>query len=532
MMHPLQRIIVIFACLVGSVCWAEPVAGNNNAGNDSGGFQPKTCAAIYAKDCRRDLTFDPVIVRQCMQHGFDPPSSCRKNQGRSAGVRVGGSSGFSYGTIQAPEKPPGVVGARPSANIEAIHRSMGKPRLSGNFCMLFPGFDICKLLRELFQKRQQDPTLDPTPPNLLCPAKNDTSPRYGTKQALRAGSFSLTCGGAVPLSTYEVTVTRNADRIAITEYGSPYLWLYKRSGNSYMPNGANPVKLPSYLCKAGIKTVDLTAPIAQFITYDANAENITLRLKPRAKIDAGESEEILPEYDLDEPEKFLIIPIVGDVVNVPEDCAEESKYFMDIKQSRADIAIESAVNDGCEGSVQQCAGLPIAPAPTQSCDVISYPAGNTCPQRMQYVVVDRPNLVHPPGAVANLRKIDGRTALMSATVEGSKIYMQTETYVRFGSTAPAITLPEGGMLLMADGKRLNMLAPATINPSTKQLTLTGGGQLLSAGATLIKEFPAGSTIAAPNPVLPLTVHVRRSMKMPPGFELPTQPAPYIQLPAQ
>lgn len=89
---------------------------------------PRAMAADSVADCDKLMSVapndsykqNPDDVHQCILRGYDPPVKWRRNEGRSAGVRVGGSGGAHVGIIQGPERSPYANGADPSASAAAI----------------------------------------------------------------------------------------------------------------------------------------------------------------------------------------------------------------------------------------------------------------------------------------------------------------------------------------------------------------------------------------------------------------------------
>lgn len=528
------------------------------------------CAAFLNADCRKDLSMDPAEVQECISRGFDAPITCRKDEGKSAGVRVQGSSGFQYGTVQAPENPPGAMGAKPSVSMSTIQRSFGFPPWPGFPCKLPGGIDLCAA--GLTPSKPVDPN-DP------CPARSDTSGLFGAKQPLKAGTTPLNCGGAVPLTTYELTLNKSPDQLATTEFGSFYLWLYESNGSEYKMVTPKAVQLPTILCKEKIdpvtgramvdtithktlylRSVDLTPPIAQMITYSSTSPSLTLRLQPRdaeAMSDPAtvtQWKKLKPPYNEGDPEKLLVIPIVGSSLKMPSipkfhsvdnttspaenlytDCALESDYYKEASDSKMDFSIESAVNSGCESNPTLCAGQPAEPGPDSSCDLVTVrPKGTysstVCDGKTQYFVLDRPNLYFPPGSEAKATAIEGRTPLLVATPKNAQVYMQSATILRVNKTAPDLVLKEGGTVVLPDKSKLAMLPSVTIKATSGTVVLTGGAKQISAGGNLIKQYGPGSTFTIP--AFPLRVSVARSMDIPEGYMLPTQADPYVQLPVK
>lgn len=500
-------------------------------------------------DCRQTNNMDPKIVKACIMRGYDAPATCRKHGGLSSGVRVEGSTGFSYGTVQAPETSPAVTPVRAATDSNTIKRSFGRPAWNGNFCNLPGGINLCP--------NGAPPVTQPT--NSLCPEKDDTTGMFGDKLTIGASTntLQLPCGAALPLTSYEVTLNKNPTRIATTEYNGYAIYLYRKSGANYTQAGAgdfemdapqqvqgapplpvytpvtsNPIPLPHHLCTNGIKSVDLTPPIAQMVTYSTSLSSLVIRLRPRNSQEMTQYPQPIPTFDPDAPEKFLILPIENNKVKIPRDCSDANTFYRTLTDTEADIVIESAVNTGCESSPAQCtaSGGVAAPAPNQSCDVVNIMLGGTCAGKTQYVVLDRPNMVYPANSNPTFTHIQGRTAVLAPTVQGSHIFMQSNAILRLGSTSSPVVLNEGGSMKLSDGTRIEMFAPTTLRPANNQLVLTNGGHRVNGSGNLIQNYPAGTTMSPPNPIVPWTVKVNRSIGMPVDYMVPTQPEPYAQKP--
>ncbi len=507
------------------------------------------CLKLNVHNCRTSISIDPEEVRQCVMRGYDAPISCRKKEGKSAGVRVEGSSGFSYGTIQAPEDNPGRRGANPTVDLKKIGQSFGYPPWPGAPCILPGGINLCV-------PGGPTPSTDPVDPN--CPEKSDNSGLFGEKKLLTSASVAMPCGAAVPLTTYELTLNKNSDRLASTEHGSYFIWFYRNSGNIYSavsnpnpPSIFNPnpppilitnpdrtaFQLPTYLCRGngGPKSVDLTPPIAQMITYNAATSSLFIRLKGRENLNPVADPALIPPYNPDDPEKYLVIPVVNGTAQVPGNCADADTYWKTIDTIKVDMIVDAGSDGGCEAPAELCAlvGTPTVPAPTQSCEVATIPLTGACDKKTQYVILDRTNLVYPPETSAvSMIRISNRTAMMAPSVNGSHLYTKSSETIRLGTTAPVVTLPEGGVLLLANGSSLRMSAPATINVAGNSITMTSGGVLNDAGGSLVQSYGGGATYSPGAAAGKLwTIQIERSMSLPAGYMLPTQPSPYAQFPA-
>jgi len=83
------------------------------------------CSTIV-KD-RRDDSADPKDIQNCILRGADPPINSRINRGKSGGTKTGGSGGFAYGTVAAPEMSPGALNANATVSEDAIKASCTFP---------------------------------------------------------------------------------------------------------------------------------------------------------------------------------------------------------------------------------------------------------------------------------------------------------------------------------------------------------------------------------------------------------------------
>lgn len=545
---------VILSASISTAAFATSNSGNsNNSGNNSENATAADCLAMQnVYDCRKNFTMSPRKVKQCVQRGYDAPKSCRKDEGNSAGVRTGGSSGFSYGTIQSPEKSAGQIQAVPSINQQAIQYSFGLNWWTGP-CMLPGGINLCAN-----GNNPPDPSA-----NLLCPPREDNSGHYGIKAMINTGSaMNYPCGAAVPLTTYETVLNKDPDHLLTTEYGSYYMWLYKKSTtqNQYrLAQGpadfkivypthvtppavdwvTTPIPLPQFLCTGEIKTADIPPPIAQMITYKGStATNLVIRLKDRSTFYVNGHSPV-PPYNEGEPEKYLILPITNGQVQVPANCSDTNTYYKTLAAAglqQPDIVIESATNDGCEGTNEMCAGLAPAPTPDTNCDVVSLlldnaePPAPACAGKTQYVILDRANLVYPPGTQAQMTKIEGRTAVLAPSLTGSRIFTQQNSIIRLGTGAAPIVFGEGAIIPLPDGTKINLNPSGSIEPATGKINFIAGGNRMSESGVALQTFTNGQYLTLSNPPKPIIAHMYRSMVLPTDYMVPTQPHPFAQAP--
>ena len=553
------------------------------------------CDTIMATPATDTYKLNPLDVAACRRRGWDAPVSWRPKDGQGMGLRSDGARGYSYGAVSAPESPPGARNANASVSASAIRNSCNfPPRISIGIPpkVTIPAGSCFDFLNDLFKDNAGNLNSAPIPPGIpatdVCPADSDTAGIYGVKTSVAAGgTFPATCGATVPITTSNLVMDVNATNLASTEHGSYLLWTYRKAGNGFALV-QNAVPLPTYLCTKSThglmqKTVDLTPPVSQMISYNPSAGFITIRLQTRASMDGN----FIPIYDDTQPEKFLVIPLnAAGVPQVPPNCANEATYYR-APAGKQDIEIQSATLTGCEGFsftptpynrmkqvlvglslkwkddwvwrcdtmivsgptaiCPQAGGIPPAAtcpgAATTSttdanCDMVTLrPTGAACAKKSLYAVLNRPTLYYPSGTTATYSTLSGRTAVMAQTAANTKLFAQANTIVNIQKTSPPLTFDEGGTLYLQGGSMLAVNPPMIVDTANSRVTMTGGGQLLSAGGTQIQKFPANTVYTIPSSLVtvPLEVHVGRSVTLPAGYLIPTTPAvgtepPYMRLP--
>jgi hypothetical protein len=280
--------------------------------------------------------------------------------------------------------------------------------------------------------------------------------------------------------------------------------------------------------------------------YNGNTKAIALQLIPKPHdvngLNSKEDSNDKLAYDAAKIENVLVIPIEGGELKIPKPCDSVKKHYMPLSSAQADepdMVIDAAANLNCEASAEQCALATAPQTQADSCDLVTvFPTGVIqtnqgnvdCAGKTLYSVLNRPNLIFNPGTTPTSSAIEGRTGQLVATGGGSAIYASTDTVFHVGKNAPPFTLNDGGTLGMTDNSRLKMRGPAIITPANGSVTLTNGGQLLDANGAAIRDIPAGSVYTPANPILPLTFLVARSIEIPSGYQIPTQPSPYVRLP--
>ncbi len=529
---------------------------------------PVDCAAIFAKTPAEAVKVAPADIQQCINRGASPPASWRARDGKSSGVNVPGSGSSMLGVVQGPERSPGAVGAPYSVSGNAFNFALSFPPWSGFPCQLPGGANVCGSGTSLINGLANGILSGGNPADIIekattgtsdtgsssggttgtgtttassggafCPQETDTSGTFGKLYALSSGQSGLVCGGAIPLTSYQLSLTRNATQLAATEYGSYYVWLYQQSGAGYAPLSGSPIALPSYLCMPDShgrmqQSVALSAPVAQMITYNKNASFLTIRLQP---LDLAANPSLV-DYEGDE--RYLTIPLVGGVPQVPANCARETDYFKTVSMPQVDMAFDGIVTPLCEEG-QFCNAVTVTAPAGGTCNAVtSYPQGTVqtssgtvdCKGKIQISILSRPNLIFPPGSSPTASVISGRTAMMVNTINGADLYLPSGS-VRLSTAAPSLTLPSGGTVDMASGGKILMNAPATVNPGSNSITLTGGGEYIAANGSSQQTYTPGSTISG-NFTSPMTVYPERDIALPAGYAIPTQPNPYVRLPVE
>lgn len=491
------------------------------------------CDTVFGLSRNESYKADPKDVQQCISRGYDAPVNWRPGKGRSAGVKVPGSRGFSYGTVVSPEQSPGAIGADASVLGSVI------------------GFI------NRFNRSSSSGSSNSGDSLASCPVSQDNSGIYGAKQALTGSSTNLTCGGAVPLATYELILNRGTDSIATTERGSYYIWAYRQNGSTLEATIPNPVRLPTYLCipgpdvcgsdgehgtscsGGGMIPVPINAPVAQMVSFRSDASAFYVHLISEAEGGA----DALSTVRASEPEHYLKIPLEGGIPKVPHDCDLLDDYYKTVDSLVAEVVVHAAIKLSCADnpavlSGAPCKGMNATAVPNASCDTVSTyptgaPAGVVCDGKVQYAVLDRTTIMYPPGSVPSLVTFpDAHTAMLVRSTDNAKIYAQAQTVFELFPAAPPMNLNEGFTTILPDGSRFMSSGPTTYIPSTHNVSyMAGGGVLLNPSGALVQQFPNGGSFVLPiPPTVPTRVQLGSSLTLPPGYLLMTQPSPYVRLP--
>ncbi len=562
-------------------------------GNNAFAQTTPDCATIMATTGDENIKkLNPADVAACSAHrGADPGPAMRP----PGGVKCCGAHGFDYGTIAAPESPAGARKAPASVSAAAIRNSCTilPPRVAIGIppqVSLPPG-TCSDFLNNLFTDKTGTTNSAALAAGITddsCPAETDTTGAYGVRQSVAGGkTLAQACGGTVPITTSDLVLNPNATSFAVIDDGSYTISAYTKSGNQFVQT-LNNVALPQILCQKSShnlmqKTVDLTAPMGQMISYNASAKSIAIRLKSRAEMDGN----YIPVYVPGEVEKYLVLPLsatgVPQAPDLSQGCADQNTYFQPLSGLR-DIEIVPAPSTDCtnytftptpwnkmkdvctlfngckwkddwvwrcdttevSGPTATCAeaqGLPTTAQacppddPSDSCDMVTItPDPTVCPNKTLFAVLARPTLYYPPGSTATFYSLPGRTAVMAQTAANTQLYAPANTIVNIGSTAPSLTFNEGGTIYL-NGAMLLAYAPAVVNAASGTVIMTNGGQLLTPGGSQLQKFPANTTYTIPGNYLqfPLEMHIGRTVNLPAGYMIPTTPTvgsqpPYIREP--
>lgn len=353
----------------------------------AGAADPVDCSKITSMDDKDTFKQQPADVKSCIERGYDAPKGWRPDEGKSKGSRGVGAKGFNYGTVSAPESPPGARGANASVSREAIDRACNfPPRLRVSITppyVSFPKGSCLDFMNNLLKDKDGLARNSPAPTGVngadICPIETDMTGMYGNKKPLtKSQNIPATCGGMVPTTTNDLTLNRNPTGMAVTN-GNSRIWFYKKSGNTFVKKGDD-IALPYYLCKEEsdgwggterVKDMDLTASLPQTITYNAGDQGIAIRLQSRATMPP----QFQPPYNSSESEKYLILylntnpsdPNYGNPI-IPDqsDCPLTVDHFREPAVPQ-DILVQPQVVKGCK--------VPTLPAKITQKKIMTCPVG-------------------------------------------------------------------------------------------------------------------------------------------------------------
>lgn len=480
------------------------------------------CAKLDDIERNKSYEADPDDIKQCIMRGWDPPLKWRPDQGTSI-VRAIGSGTNNISSRHSPENSPGAVKARASITGDMYRFTLQIPPWRGFPCQLPGNIDVCG-------DGDGDGDDDDTGSggdNSSCPVAADTTGKYGEQIPIAAsGSKELACGGVVPLSTYLMAATSAPSGIIATEAGSRTVWIYRAQNNKFVLSGTK--TLPSKVCNNDSE-IKIQPPLAQIIPFNGGSGNVALRLA------LSENSEVADPFSTDpsaEQPYYLKIPVNGGTPQIPSGCPRASDYYLTVSSLTAPLTVESATTAGCEGTAEECGTVPRTPMTSGGCDTVTTNPGTpSCEGTILFSVLNRPNLIYPPASTAAFTSMDGRTAVLAGSSGSVRLYTAPDSFLYFGARGGSFTLPEGGTLKLDNGHHLVMNGPATINAAGRQVTMTNGGKLIAKNGSTAQNFASGSTYSPPA-ALPYIVRGSRSVELPSGMLLPTQPSPYVRLPVK
>lgn len=516
------------------------------------------------------LTTKEIV--ECVNQGVAPPKEWIPDPGiaRRAGAKAGGSGGFASGTIAAPEMPPSKVsGAQPSI-----------PK------------NVMDFFNKLKSTNNEDPVAGATPHACNTPDSGAPVPRPGAAwscpvndaianyfspidgkpkpcedfgsvtQFSGAQTIPLACGGVVPLTNYRLTLADTPTGFVRTDKSDTpphYTYIYKNVGSKYALEGGAGVKLPEYLCEwytdaFGVKKKRPSstppfslAPRSQMIMINASTKAVALRVIPEYPDDLGN-----PFTLLDPDEHYLLLPIIAGNVYVPSDdptdeyknCDIQDDFFKPFRvlstpDYAGDIIIESSQVPGCEADADTCKAMKQSTEATSSlsCETANYyTSGTTCDRKIQYMVLNRPNLYFPPGSNAKLLPIEKLTSFMLSTNSfGSyptRMLDNSDKVVHVNRASGVFTFLDGAVIdgRVATGsssrQRIWINGPVVFDMNALTITMQHGGELRAASGTPLTVYPDNTVLPIPPATLPLSVLVGQNILMPPNYAIPTQPAIY------
>ena len=470
------------------------------------------CAKYANVPLQDSIKHDPKAIHECMILGWDPPKGWRPSEGKGSGINAGGAGGVNIGTVQAPSMPPWRSAAQSGTSIP------GSSGASSGGSFKFPPWDGWPFGTGGSSSSSSGGSSGGS--SGACPTSNDDADAtFGVKSPL-SSAVTLACGGAAPLTTYELSLSHGADSLLITEHGYFNYWLYRKEGDAYKLISAPNAKLPDKLCD----DTALKPPIAQMISFSSKSNTIALRLQTDS-----EDEPLTPVVPPDEPEKRIMIAQASGKLAIPDTCIEPTAYSA--AATIGDIVFDTVMSAGCEAPPEVCQanGVAITPSTLPDCQLaVIYPSGVSCSNHTQVVLLDRPNLIYPSGAAARSTPIAGMTSRMLASTAGSMLQTKNGWIVRLGEPGREFTLPQGATVGLADGNRLRMSGPASINGSGK-ITMPNGGVLLNSAGNTIQTY-AENTSITPNVIKPVVMKINQNVTLPKGYEVPSSPVAKVRLP--
>jgi hypothetical protein len=581
------------------------------------------CSSHFNVSAEEAYKLKSVDIQACVHQGWDPPAAWLPNMSAGiSGTNAGGSGGFSAGTMQAPEMPPFAAGANKTG--------------SGSICFAYGGYSICGNIKindgQLAKKDKNTapsatnpaaatPTMiasgdgsaatidedgNVTLPADVCPITSGDALKVTnvTTQQNYYGVFgsntwftstqpvALSCGGAVPLNNFQLTLVQNPTGLARIEHWVPYIWLYKANVKNYQQindKGAvtdQPVRLPKYLCeeyeeygetkrRKSSNPLPSYLPTGQMITYNGNTKIIALQLMMQPTTTGS---------DLFAPASpnalYLKLPIINGVPYVPKDgirpdgskdwdeCDLQEDYVKSYAQLKnnsnlsADIVIHSTMQARCTISKEICGSLGALTPPSTpaNCETHAlFPESSTetvsCEGRVQHFGLDHPNLYFSPGTYVSAKPFVDRKGAQwpkfpnakktgdptvdfymvstntNSTKNSSRLMTTSDATIQLGRSNNVFVFPNGATIAAANSDRIMIRPPAHIDMKNLLLTMPNGGVKNTKAGAPNGTFGKGASYDLSALPLPLTIKVSRDMNMPPNYVIPTQSSALVREPA-
>lgn len=435
-------------------------------------------------------------------------------------VNIGTAGSIITGSPQPPDEPPGAVGAPASVNKSRMNSLLKFPPWSGFPCQVPGGTDLCG--------GGGNNGGGTTPPPLAdaCPVKEDVTGTFGKVYSVSGNtSTTLPCGGVVTLDNTETSVVPAPDRLAITDGSSARIAIYEFVANPAAGQAnfklAGNVQLPNRLCStdnAGDVTESpMPIPGKQMVLFKKGSPTLVLRATQN---NANAPAEALQADGANPPvsssiynERFLTLPVKNGAVDFdPSECQEEADWYKPRPQNTGDVWLQPSTSSS---------------ATCQDTNV-SINSGN-CNGSMMYMNLDTPALVHQPGRSATFYTIEGRPEMFTVSTDTSFMMVPPGSAIRLGSAQGDYVLSEGGYMELKSGNILRMSAPATIDPGSGRVTLSGGGYIETPSGETTTTIGAGNSIV-PQAEKPYNVYPNRKIILPAGMVLPVKPNGTLRLP--
>ena len=431
----------------------------------------------------------------------------RPSEGRVP-VQSGTAATLAIGAQQAPTKPPGAVGSRASVSQNRFNFLQDLGNIAGFPCQVAGGLNFCS--------NDSSNTLPPVQTS-NCPVAEDTSGEYGPIFSVASSSsYNLSCGGAITLSNEPVSVAPAPDRIMIPESGNR-ITIYRRATNSTHDFMIDETRdLPANLCNPDGTFAMAMPSLSDQMVYLSSGASGAVMTASIATTPVGTAVGAAGIPNAFDDTARLVLPIRGGRLNLPnplpaDECPNVNEWIQEGVANPSSVQFTPSSSD-----------------PTCQDVTVELNAG-PCFGSLQYMNLDTPALVHQPGVNATFLTIEGQDRMLTATADTSYIMMQNGSSIAINSGNGVYTFSEGAHMELDNGNLLRMSAPASVNPATGRVTLTGGGYIESAGGQRLQNFSNGAQVT-PSATLPYIVFPERKVVLPAGMLLPIKPNATLRTP--